>query len=231
MFVPKTKSELEQLVAEQAEENLQLEFKDARALNQHDNKKTEISKDVSAMANSAGGVIIYGIAEEAHHAGRITCISRRDFSKEWLDQIILSSIHPKIEGLVIHPVTFGEDEVVYVVEIPQSTTAHQAKDGRYHRRQNSVTAWMEDYEIRDVMNRTRHPVIEIAMKIIRYGSEVGDAYGIQRRPRGTVYYHLQIAPRIVVMSLRITLVSKLACPKDWLTMVQNRYQAKTLDGT
>ena len=45
---------------QQTPERLDREYKAAGALANTDGKKTEIGKDVSAMANSAGGVIIYG---------------------------------------------------------------------------------------------------------------------------------------------------------------------------
>ena len=73
-----------------------------------DAKKAEITKDVSAFANSAGGVLIYGIAEppdraERHKPGRPDPICRANFSKEWLEQII-QSIQPRIDGVNIIPV-------------------------------------------------------------------------------------------------------------------------------
>jgi hypothetical protein len=51
--------------------------------------------------------------------------------------------------------------VAYVVEIPQSTTAHQATDHRYYKRFNFLSQAMEDYEIRDIMNRARRPDMSV----------------------------------------------------------------------
>ena len=34
-------------------------------------------------------------------------------------------------------------------------------DGRYHKRSNFVTVQMADYEIRDVMNRQKHPMLSV----------------------------------------------------------------------
>lgn len=45
------------------EESSTLDYKAADALGLTDRKRKEITKDVSAMANSAGGVIIYGLKE------------------------------------------------------------------------------------------------------------------------------------------------------------------------
>ena len=55
--------DLLELVSTQTQESVTLDYKASEALGKSEGKKTEISKDVSALANSAGGVIIYGIAE------------------------------------------------------------------------------------------------------------------------------------------------------------------------
>ena len=43
------------------EESLSLEYKAADALERTDRKREQITKDVSAMANSDGGIMIYGL--------------------------------------------------------------------------------------------------------------------------------------------------------------------------
>lgn len=160
------------LINNQVEESLNLDYKGAEAIGNNDKKKTEISKDISAMANADGGTIIYGIREynekdKKHLPEKIDPIKRIEFTKEWLEQIINSNIRPKIEGLIIHPVevSFEKNEAVYVVEIPKSNTAHQAADKRYYKRYNFESVPMDDYEIRDIMNRSRNPKIELAFEI------------------------------------------------------------------
>ena len=174
MVVPQTKIDLESLISDKVEENIHLDYKDARSLVPEGkrNPKAEIAKDVSAMANSAGGLIIYGVKEynmpeKEHLPEQITPIDRTEFSREWLEQVINSNVSPKIEGLLIHPVPLDKpNEVVYIVEIPQSATAHQnTADGRYYRRYNFQSVWMVDYEIRDIMNRAKHPMVELAFTI------------------------------------------------------------------
>ena len=158
-----TKEKLEQLIADRVEESLNLDYKRADALVKTEAKKAEVTKDVSAFANSAGGVLIYGIAEpndraKRHLPERLDPVRRADVSKEWLEQVI-QTIQPRIEGVVIHPVTIDEQAglVCYVVEVPQSHTAHQARDHVYYKRHNFNSLPMEDYEVRDVMNRRAHP--------------------------------------------------------------------------
>jgi len=144
------------------EESLTLDYKAADALERTDRKREQITKDVSAMANSDGGILIYGLKEygdeaRKHLAETIDPIDRTQFSKETLEQVI-DNIRPLIPGLIIHPVQLNNsNEAAYVVEIPRSNTAHQAKDHRYYKRHNFISVPMEDYEVRDTMNRAAVP--------------------------------------------------------------------------
>jgi len=160
-------AELQRHIDDGVEESLNLDYKAAEALGTSDGKKKEITKDVSAMANSAGGVIIYGIKEydeddKKHLPEKLTPIDRTQFSKEWLEQVI-NTIQPRIPEIKIHPINLntGNNDVAYVVEIPQSTTAHQARDKKYYKRFNFLSEPMEDYEIRDVMNRLTLPDVDV----------------------------------------------------------------------
>jgi predicted HTH transcriptional regulator len=56
-----TEEDIERIINESWEESLNLEFKSSDSLNNTDLNKKEISKDISAFANSAGGIVIYGI--------------------------------------------------------------------------------------------------------------------------------------------------------------------------
>lgn len=159
------------------EENLNLDYKASGSLQRNDAKTNEISKDVSAFANSDGGIIIYGIKEDQinrHLPESIDPINRNEISKEWLEQIIQSKIRPRINGIVIHSVSVDEqtNKVVYVIEIPKSNTAHQANDKKYYKRFNFNSEPMYDYEIRDILNRTKLPIIELQLEIQKYTYEV-----------------------------------------------------------
>jgi hypothetical protein len=168
-----TRERLESMIAQKIEESNQLDYKSAPALEGGDNKKTAITKDVSAFANSAGGQIIYGIKEfedvaRKHLPEKIDAIDSRNYSREWLDQII-GQISPRIEDVRIIPIRVGpaEWESCYVVDIPKGETSHQARDCRYYRRYNFESVAMVDYEVRDVMNRRKHPRLEFKICLIR----------------------------------------------------------------
>lgn len=163
---------LHNLINEEEEENLHLDYKAAHALGKTDGKKAEISKDVSAMANSDGGVIIYGISEfkdkdSRYKPEKIDPVRRGQFSKEWLEQVINSNIQPKVKNIIITPVSISESDVVFVVKIPKSDTAHQAKDKRYYKRYNFESVPMEDYEVKDILNRAKYPKIVMDFRFIK----------------------------------------------------------------
>ncbi|MGI8543302.1 MAG: AlbA family DNA-binding domain-containing protein [Aridibacter sp.] len=162
-----TESKLQNFITSEIEESLTLEYKSAEALGRSDYQKKEITKDVSAMANSAGGLLIYGIREysendKRHLPEKFVPVDRTEFPREWIEQII-NSIRPRIDGIFIHSVQLasGENDVVYIVEIPQSNTAHQANNHRYYKRFNFQSVPMEDYEIRDVIFREQLPDVVV----------------------------------------------------------------------
>jgi len=158
-----TEDDLLALVRDGVEEGLDLEYKRCAALQKHDEQRREISKDVSAMANSAGGTIIYGMFEKENlPTGLDIGFDPTDIKKEWLEHVILGTIRPRLNGIVINPVNLvshAPGKVAYVVYVPQSHTAHQASDKRYYKRFNFEATAMDDYEIRDIMNRLKHPVL------------------------------------------------------------------------
>ena len=158
-----SENRLRALISDGTEERSHLEYKRPEALGKTPAKKKEMAKDVSSMANGAGGDLIYGIAESSDDATKhlpvsLVPVNRLQFSREWLEQVVTTNIRPPIRGLLIHLVPVGDTptDVVYVLEIPESTTAHQVTtdgDFRYYRRHNFQAVPMEDYEIRLVMHR------------------------------------------------------------------------------
>ncbi len=108
MNIPIKQEDLELLVQQQVQESLHLDYKRSEALSKAGQK--EIPKDVSAFANSDGGVIIYGIEESGHLPVRIDGgIPNSAFTREWIEQTILSNISPRIEGIQIQQISLDMD--------------------------------------------------------------------------------------------------------------------------
>ena len=155
--VPKyTKAHIDYLIRSRAEESIHIEFKAGPALDWTDSRKKEIAKDVSAFANSDGGIIIYGLSEENNAASGYSFVDRNEFSKEWLEQVINSKIKRRIPDLEIDVIRVGNkiSQSVYVVRIPRSSESpHMASDGRFYKRFNFESVRMEEYEVRDLFRR------------------------------------------------------------------------------
>ncbi len=185
-------SRLQKLIESGIEESLTLEYKSAEALDRGEYRKKEITKDVSAMANAAGGTLIYGICEHSapdkrHLPEKITPVNRNEFPREWVEQII-NAIRPRIDGIVIHSVALssGDADAAYVIEIPQSNTAHQASDHRYYKRFNFQSVPMEDYEVRDVIFREQTPDIHLNF-LLEVSDENGWSLTVKARNQGSAF--------------------------------------------
>ncbi len=169
-------ADLKNLVDQQATEAIDLEFKRCAALDiatpeSREKTKSDLSKDVSAFANSAGGTIVYGIIENArtHTARKLDRgYDPTEINHEWIGQVITSTIHPRLTGVRVHTIRLESSDparVAYVVHVPQGSTAHQATDRRYYKRHNFESVPMEDYELRDVMHRASSPKVSIDVEI------------------------------------------------------------------
>ena len=161
-----SEDDLNKFIKNKIEENTNLEYKDPLSL---DNKK-EIAKDISAMANSNGGIIIYGLCEDNkdHKPTRIVGMENHQ-QKERIEQILQANVTPKIE-LEIKTISIkDQSKFVLIVNVPKSDIAphqdHSDKDRRiYWRRNGFTTREMEHYEIDDLFFKRKKPILEIQLK-------------------------------------------------------------------
>ena len=84
-------SDLDEIVAGRLKESATLEYKDSRSLGKLESQWIEMCKDVSAFANSEGGILIYGIQERNNLPVAVdNGVDPAVIRKEWIEDILQS---------------------------------------------------------------------------------------------------------------------------------------------
>lgn len=162
-----TLAEIQALIADHAPEGPTLEFKAGAALGKSSDQRKELVKDVSGMANGAGGRVIYGVAEAEKDGIKIASkpypVADKEMTGDWMTQVIKSNTMPPLNCFKCEEFAVAGGRFI-VVEVEQSTTAHQSlRDHKYYGRGAATTEPMVDHQIRDVMNRRNAPVINVSV--------------------------------------------------------------------
>lgn len=159
MIIPRTVDDLNALITNQITEDLHLDYKRSATFEKPlQDVKTDLSKDVSAFANSDGGVLVYGIAEDNTTKLPVSLdngVDHKVWTRERIESLINAHISPRIDGLEVVQIRLSTDQSAYVVAVPKSSRGpHQERVSfRYYKRFNFSSEPMEDYEISDVRNR------------------------------------------------------------------------------
>lgn len=118
---PITDELLDAAITAGATESDDLDWKQALPRDR-DLKDSDFTKDVAAMANNRGGVIVYGVSEDQKAAtGRQAIRFSNDFehTERTMRAVACTAITPPILGLDIIPLGSGDDQAVTVV-VPDS---------------------------------------------------------------------------------------------------------------
>ena len=168
---------IRRLIKDQIQESLNLEYKRSDSLVNNEGNKREISKDVSAFANSDGGAIVYGVVEDKGVPIQIDDGIEVEGKREWIEQIVNSGITPRMHGVRIFPIDLGKPgRGLFAVEIPVGTTAYQASDFRYYRRFNFQSVPMHDYEVKMIMNRFREPNLQVSFDLREFEDDTATLF-------------------------------------------------------
>jgi hypothetical protein len=159
------------------------EFKGARFVAEDTRINSEIvsalSKQVSAIANCAGGRFFQGLDDNGQVDGGVRIDLKGGGTRSWLEDVIPSSVDPPLRSFNVfevgHPgpgvqTRVHPDHAVYVLHVhPSEDAPHQAVDRRYYLRIAGKSRPMGHVHILDVLRRTRHPRVDIT-RVAPYGA-------------------------------------------------------------
>lgn len=115
-----TASDIQILLENGAVESKYLEFKSDINIG-NDAEKREFLRDISAFANTQGGIIIYGISEDKHRLPLITGISSEyDSLLLQIQAVIQMGISPRIQGIEIGKIDIECGKYLLLIRIPRS---------------------------------------------------------------------------------------------------------------
>ncbi len=133
-----TETDLQRLVAENVDEGPRLDFK-AEPVGGDREAKKRFAADICAMANSAGGDIVYGIAEDK--SGRAASLNPLSVDADAevlrLTNLVTDLIEPKLHGVRFQDVRLESGGIVIVGRVPRSSAGiHRVKGGEFYVRES-----------------------------------------------------------------------------------------------
>jgi len=116
-------ADLKFLIENAVPESRTLEYKEAFPSNTDADKK-EFLADISALANSSGGDIIYGLRERAGVPSELIGIevsqSEIDSRKLWIEELARQGIEPRIFGLKTEGIPLSNGRYAVIIRVPKS---------------------------------------------------------------------------------------------------------------
>jgi hypothetical protein len=156
--------DLQSLVDNGRAEDRQLDYKLTLPGKARDDGK-EFLADVVSFANSAGGVILFGIDEERDDTGKPTGMPKEvcglsginlDSETLRLENLIRDGVDPRITGYHTKPVPLANGNVVLALEVPRSWNIPHAVDykrhWRFYYRDSAGKHPMDVSEVRNLFN-------------------------------------------------------------------------------
>lgn len=146
---------LQSLVLLHVPESVHIEYKIELKMNT-DKEKRELCKDISALANSQGGYLVFGIAETNGIPTSIPGIQFDEAAKQQLFQILTSGISQRVQNLFDREVPLCNGLKVLILKIEPDGHLHQVKynDNRYYKRTGTITITMESSDVETFFRST-----------------------------------------------------------------------------
>ncbi|PFG50213.1 putative DNA-binding protein [Amycolatopsis sulphurea] len=156
---PLTLDMLTQAVSQRVRENEDLDWKLDLAWKNKDlpaevkaKKKAEFAKDVAAMANTRGGLIVFGVRDENEEAADLTGLSNDERTRQSLRVLIWHHVRPLVDGVLIEAINGedGEPGLIAVFVPPSPDAPHLVGDKNevgVPYRYGTDTNWMSEGQL------------------------------------------------------------------------------------
>lgn len=142
------------LVADKLRSHSKLLFFKGRDFNNSDSFCSKLAKNISAIANSGGGNIIYGIETKRGKAENFNFVKGFRHSNEWLFHEIQARIDQGIKDLIINILNFDENSSVIHINIPENNgQPHMFSDSKYYKWQKNKSILLEEAEVRSLYGK------------------------------------------------------------------------------
>lgn len=127
----------------------------SEAPSERDLARSDLVKDIAAFANSGGGILVLGVAEEEGRAnGRLDVGDIDEGYERTLRRVAISGIHPPVFGLQVHRVDQDPKRRALAIVVPASSDApHLIYRGEYFGapiRNHADTEWMRERQLEDL---------------------------------------------------------------------------------
>lgn len=154
-------------VADKISESVVLEYKTVPANYKEKDFRSTVSKVVSGFANSAGGVVVWGVAtgerREKDIPVAIPGVPEPHEFAEWLNTVIPNAVQP---ACVTHTIIASNIVVTYIPE--SDLPPHQAvlEDNKpYYTRLDGQFKVMEHHMLEDMFGRRRRPRLTLGVNL------------------------------------------------------------------
>lgn len=172
-FVPQTLEHILEMRDRGDSENATLEFKSCRLFHQKNDKIFEtLSKEITALANSIGGVLIIGVEEDGdRRISEIVPVADGKKDEAWIEDGLLSRITPRLNIAITRIEAVGGH--LLVIDVPPSLNApHQSSDKRYYARRLFRVDPLLAFEIDDIRRRVAAIASGASLSVLFQGGEI-----------------------------------------------------------
>jgi len=123
--------------------------------------RNSMAGEMSAMANSHGGVIILGVNDKSHEITGLP-LKKMDITETWVRNIVNDLIKPPLDCRIKKLSVFSADQCeknIIRIDIPRSIFVHKSPDGYFNRIGSSKGEMSPDVLARLFQQRTQNRLI------------------------------------------------------------------------